>query len=243
MSGMSSTSLNLQERVFENASILEDALAQEIATEIRKQLDQGEHAKLLLSGGSTPVNLYAKLSHFDLDWSNVIVGLVDERYVSSDDKDSNERLIKSSLLQNKASKANFIGMVFDTLNSDENLKQATKENKPFYDESTCVILGMGTDAHTASLFPGDTSSLVGLKQGSHQEPLVCTISPNEPKQRISFTIDSLLNTKRLFLYFTGTEKMDLFAEAKKLHEPSQFPISSFIHQQQKMLELFWANKK
>lgn len=242
MSGMSNMNLNLAERVFDNASILEEALAQEIATEIQKQLDGNNEAKLLLSGGSTPVNLYAKLSHFDLDWSKVTVGLVDERYVSSDDKDSNERLIKSSLIQNKASEANFVGMVFDTDNSDENLKQAIDQNKPFSDESTCVLLGMGTDAHTASLFPGDANSLIGLQEKG-QAPLVCTISPNEPKQRISFTLESLLNTKRLFLYFTGSEKMNLFAEAKSTLDPIQFPISSFIHQEQTKLELFWANKK
>lgn len=243
MSGMSNKSLNLTEQVFDNASILEDALAHEIATELRNQLDKNQQAKLLLSGGSTPVNLYAKLSHFDLDWSNVLVGLVDERYVSSDDKDSNERLIKSSLIQNNASEAIFVGMVFDTKNSDENLKEAIDQNQPFSDASTCVLLGMGTDAHTASLFPGDANSLLGLQNEKGQAPLVCTTSPNEPKQRISFTLESLLNTKRLFLYFTGSEKMNLFAEAKSTFDPIQFPISSFIHQEQTKLELFWANKK
>jgi 6-phosphogluconolactonase len=242
MSGMSNISTNVKEQKFDDVNGLEDALATEIASQLKEQLKENNQAKLLLSGGSTPINLYAKLSHYDLDWSKVLVGLVDERYVPIDDKNSNERLIKSSLIQNKASDAQFIGMVFDTDDSDENLRQAEAQNSPFSEENTCVILGMGTDAHTASLFPGDANSLIGLQNIEGRSPLVCTISPNEPKQRISFTLEALLNTKRLFLYITGTEKLNLFAEAKEKHDPIQYPISSFIHQEQKQLELFWADK-
>ena len=54
-------------------------------------------AFLLLSGGSTPKNLYKELSKLDLDWENVTVALVDERYVSTDHKHSNEKMIKDSL--------------------------------------------------------------------------------------------------------------------------------------------------
>ncbi len=241
MSGMSKTDINLCERVFSDIEKLEDVLAEEIISSLQTQLKEQNKATLLLSGGSTPVNLYSKLSHFDIDWAQVTVGLVDERYVPIDDANSNERLIKASLIQNKASKAIFTGMVYDTSNLDKNLDLAIAQNKSFYDETACVLLGMGTDGHTASLFPNDEKSLPGLQTGSDNDLLVYTNSPNEPKQRISFTIDGLLNTKRLFLYFTGAEKMKVFSDAKESNQPLTLPISSFIHQQQKVLEVFWAN--
>jgi len=241
MSGMSKTDINLCERVFSDIEKLEDVLAEEIISSLQTQLKEQNKATLLLSGGSTPVNLYSKLSYFDIDWAQVTVGLVDERYVPIDDANSNERLIKASLIQNKASKAIFTGMVYDTSNLDKNLDLAIAQNKSFYDETACVLLGMGTDGHTASLFPNDEKSLPGLQTGSDNDLLVYTNSPNEPKQRISFTIDGLLNTKRLFLYFTGAEKMKVFSDAKESNQPLTLPISSFIHQQQKVLEVFWAN--
>lgn len=239
---MSKAELNLCENVFSDAEKLEDVLAKEIISSLQTQLKEQKKASLLLSGGSTPINLYSKLSHFDLDWSQVIVGLVDERYVPIDDINSNERLIKASLIQNKASEASFVGMVCDTSNIDKNLELALEQNKVFYNGTSCVLLGMGTDGHTASLFPCDENSMLGLQNRTVSIPLIYTNSPNEPKLRISYTIDNLLNTKRLFLYFTGEEKMKVFSDAKTHNQPFRLPISSFIHQQQKILELFWANK-
>ena len=226
---------------FENINTLESTLVKKISLCVSDAIKKYGDARILLSGGSTPINLYSLLSKENVDWEKVKIGLVDERYVPIDDANSNERLIKASLIQNKASKAIFTGMVYDTSNLDKNLDLAIAQNKSFYDETACVLLGMGTDGHTASLFPNDEKSLPGLKTGSDNGLLVYTNSPNEPKQRISFTIDRLLNTKRLFLYFTGAEKMKVFSDAKTHDQPLKLPISSFIHQQQKVLEVFWAN--
>lgn len=232
--------MNLSKRVFRKVEKLEKELAQEIISILDKDIKEYQKAKLLLSGGSTPINLYTLLSKFDIDWEKVTIGLVDERYVSADDIHSNERMIKNSLLQGKASKAKFIGLVYDTHDSNINLEIAMLKNKTFFEGTSCILLGMGTDGHTASLFPNDENSIDGLQEKMNSKSLILTNAPVKPRVRISYTKEQLLKTKKLFLYFTGDKKMKVFNEAKTNNHPNITPISSFIHQQKSLLEVFWT---
>ena len=109
---------------FDSKALLEDELAQRIAEILRSEIDQKGTATILLSGGSTPKNLYQKLGEIDLDWSKVHVGLVDERFVSQDSPYSNETLIRESLMSAHAKNAHFHSMVIDPSNYEENLNLA-----------------------------------------------------------------------------------------------------------------------
>ena len=238
--GIYSAGITVSKRIFLKTEKLEIALAEEIINCLERDLKEHKEAKLLLSGGSTPKNLYARLSESDIDWAKVSIGLVDERFVSPDDMQSNERMIKNTLLQGKASKAKFIGLVYDTTDLDKNTELALKQNKPFMEGISCVLLGMGSDGHTASLFPNDECSTNSLVEKKNPKPLIITNSPAKPKVRISYTKEPLLNTKKLFLYFSGDEKMKVFSQAKRYNDPKVTPISSFIHQKEILLEVFWT---
>jgi 6-phosphogluconolactonase len=202
---------------FESKSLLEVDLAQRIAAILRTEIEEKGSATLLLSGGSTPKNLYQKLGEIDLDWSKVHVGLVDERFVPQDSPYSNETLIRESLMTGNASKAHFHSMVIDPLNYEGNLKLAITENEVF-SNTDVIILGMGDDGHTASLFPNDELSDAAAIS---QELMANTTSPNEPSKRITFCGPILQSGKHIFLMITGAKKLDVLSKSKEKNHPIQ----------------------
>ena len=228
---------NLRENIFTNKAELELTLAKEISKKLELEIKNKGQATLLVSGGSTPKKLYEILSNKEIDWNNVNIGLIDERFVAPDTNESNELLIKKNLLQNKATDAKFIGLVFNLNDYEENLNIAISKNKALYKSITCSILGMGLDGHTASLFPNSEEiytddSIFGDKI------IINTKATSEPSKRISYTKSKILSSKHLFLYFNGKEKLDVFNSAKESNNSSLKPISAFIHQSNKTLNVF-----
>jgi 6-phosphogluconolactonase len=205
---------------FESKSLLEVDLAKRIATILIMEIEKKGSATLLLSGGSTPKNLYEKLGEMELDWSNVHVGLVDERFVPQESPYSNETLIRESLMSGNASKAHFHSMVIDPLNYSENLELALIENEVFKNTDV-IILGMGDDGHTASLFPNEEQSDAA---SISQELMANTTSPNEPSKRITFCGPILQSGKHIFLMITGPKKLDVLSKSLE----KNYPIQQFI---------------
>ena len=103
---------DLKENIFTDKAQLESTLALEISQKLEQEIKRNGEATLLVSGGSTPKKLYEILSNTGIDWNNVSIGLIDERFVATDTDESNELLIKNTLLKNKAADAKFIGLVF-----------------------------------------------------------------------------------------------------------------------------------
>ena len=207
-------------KIFPTKEFLEDALLGEIKLKLREAISKLGIAKILLSGGSTPSGLYKKLSSIKLDWSKVIVGLVDERFVENTSDYSNEKLIRESLLINNAKNATFVPMINSISNEKENLI-TTKESYSIFNQSTFVILGMGEDGHTASLFPNDPESIEALNSKSF---IHFTNSPSMPERRITCTPKLLLSSKNIFLMLTGENKKEVLFSAAK----NKLPISHFI---------------
>ena len=230
---------NLRENIFTDKTKLELELAEEISQKLDLELKNKGEANLLVSGGSTPKKLYEILSNKKIDWKNVSIGLIDERFVATNTEESNELLIKNTLLKNKAADAKFIGLIFNLNDYKENLNITISKHKPFYKSITCSILGMGSDGHTASLFPNfeevyTDDNIYGDKM------IINTKATSEPSKRISYTKAKILSSKHLFLYFNGKEKLDVFNSAKKNKNASIRPISAFIHQNINTLNVFYS---
>lgn len=228
---------NLRENIFTDKAELEHKLALEISQILNQEIKNKGEATLLVSGGSTPKKLFEILSNKEIDWKKVSIGLIDERFVATETDESNELLIKNTLLKNNAADAKFIGLVFNLDDYKENLNIAISKNNAINKSITCSVLGMGLDGHTASLFPNSEEiytddSIFGDKI------IINTKASSEPSKRISYTKSKILSSKHLFLYFNGKEKLDVFNSAKKSNNPSLKPISAFIHQNKKTLNVF-----
>ena len=114
-------------------------LIEEIVTLLNHSIKTKGEATLLLSGGNTPKNLYQKLSLQNIEWDKVNVGLVDERFVDKESPLCNEKMIRDTLIQNQASKARLIGMLFED-HYERNLLRAKEQYKLFL-HADVLILG------------------------------------------------------------------------------------------------------
>ncbi|STX51229.1 6-phosphogluconolactonase [Legionella busanensis] len=184
------------------------------------------HAYLVVSGGKTPQSLFNLLSKADLAWDKVTILLADERWIPPSSDDSNEGMLKRHLLVNNAAKANYISLLPKSNESELNIKEVAGRlaNLPQFD---AVILGMGEDGHTASLFPCSKEIKAGLTMS---EPAVIIVKPSTaPYTRISLTKNRLLNSRYIFLHLVGENKMAVLKEADSGQDPLAMPIRAFLH--------------
>ena len=204
---------------FQTKQHLEESLCTRMSEIIVSAIKEKGVAKILLSGGGTPKDLYRRLSLSNLEWSKVIIGLVDERFVSIDSEFSNEKMIAQILLQNAAKDAKLYGMVENIEDYTENLKAVNKSYQKLID-SDIVLLGMGTDGHTASIFPKDQSSRECILDVTPK--IRNTNAPNDPKKRISLNKPFISNSKHIFLMISGDNKINVFIQANNEKHPIHF---------------------
>lgn len=218
---------------------LEAQLASEIISALRTDILNFGSASLLVSGGSTPGGLFQVLSNSELDWSKVNVSLVDERIVADDHQDQNGLMVKSILLKNKSRSANFIPLVYNCKDYQNNLEQAKEAVQILKRPFSAVVLGLGNDGHTASLFPDAPELELGMDLANDQN-LILTTPSSAPYKRITFTRKALLNSNNLFLHCYGKMKKNLLESAIEREDYREFPISGFLSQKEVHLKTFWA---
>lgn len=218
---------------------LEEQLVASISDALRFDIDQRGSASMLVSGGSTPKELFRKLSEADLDWSEVHISMVDERFLPDGHKDQNGTMVKSLLLQNKATDAQFVPLVNNADDLNANLHQAKVDVKQLPRPFTVVILGMGGDGHTASLFPQAPQLDLGMDLDS-KEDLIMTEPVTAPYERITFTRKALLDTRHLVLHCYGADKKAVLNEAMRQKTYRPYPIEAFLHQDLAPLEVHWT---
>ena len=222
---------------FESKELLVKELAQKILQELQSAIDEKGYGVLALSGGNTPKKLFEYLAAQEFDWKHVWITLVDERWVKNSSSDSNERLLKTYLLKDKAVSAMFIPLkngASSAVNGVKNLEARLQEFLPKLD---VVVLGMGEDAHTASFFPNAGE----LEHALNTKDFCCaTTATKAPTERITLSRSYLLGAKSLILHIEGAKKREVFFAATESTNEFEMPIISMMQQKEPLLEVYYA---
>jgi 6-phosphogluconolactonase len=226
-------------RRFQDAPELTSHLADTIAADLRRAVEARGIASLVVSGGRSPVPLFEKLRGQALDWTRVCVGLVDERWVESNDPDSNEKLVRDNLLNGAAAAARFAGLKNAAPSPDLGAVSAwetyARVPRPF----DVTVLGMGDDGHTASLFPNSPN----LKSALNPTAIAGCVgmwSPTPPQARISLNLSALLDSRRIVLFIVGEEKWRTYLRASEPGPAEDMPVRAVLRQQRTPVEVVWA---
>jgi 6-phosphogluconolactonase len=215
----------LQGLKFADAYTLAANLAREIEGHLAVAIAARGGASLIVSGGTTPAALFELLSRARLDWPRVQISLVDERWVDPTDAASNEYLVRSTLLKEAASAAQFIPLKTPAATAEQGALDAWLRLSQVVRPFDVVLLGMGTDGHTASLFPDSPGLDAALD--AHAEP-ACVVmrAATAPTIRLSLNLAALSEARHTYLQITGQRKWDVYQEA--LGSTSRLPISAVL---------------
>ncbi|WP_416305091.1 6-phosphogluconolactonase [Neptunicella sp. SCSIO 80796] len=227
----------MKQSLYASTEQLNQQFSQRIVALLEEGIASKGRASLLVSGGRTPLGLFAALSTSELDWSKVDISLADERWVDASDDASNEKMVTENLLQNNAAKANFVSLKTNQTDAADAVREISSRldsmSKPF----DVLILGMGEDGHTASLFPCSAQIAEGLDMDSNQQ--VIAVTPGTaPHQRMSLTLPALLTSQNIFLHLTGDSKMQVLQQALDGDDELAMPIRAVLNRAD--VELIWA---
>ena len=200
-------------------------LANQIAGDLRTILTHEDRAVLAVPGGTSPGPVFDDLCAADLDWSRVDVVLTDERWVPEDHARSNTRLLRERLLVNRAAAARYLPLYAEAEHPEqalEALAAVIRAEMPL----AVVLLGMGADMHTASLFPG--ADLLAEALAPDAPVLLPMRAPGAPEPRITLTAPVLDGALRKHLLIFGHDKR-LALETARGKSRLESPINAVLN--------------
>lgn len=209
---------------YEGRAALVAALSGQIADELRAAIAARGRAVLSVPGGTTPAPVFEALAETDLDWSKVYVLLNDERWVDETSPRSNTALLKRSLLTGRAAQAHLLPLYAPMPAPEEALDELSAALSPYLPIDV-LLLGMGADMHTASLFPAADLLAEAL---SEEAPVLMALraeAAGEP--RITLSARVLKAARATHILITGDEKRAALARAQTL-PPMLAPVACVL---------------
>ncbi len=221
---------------FANREALAKELASNVAAALSARLAVQVEAVLAVSGGSTPGVFFSELSKAELDWSRIIVTLVDERWVPESSPRSNAALVRRTLLINNAASARFMPLYngAETPEAGRAALEASFAKLPL--SLAAAILGMGEDGHTASFFPGGDNLATALNpaQGQIMETMR---APGAGEPRITLTLPALVMADLLALHIEGERKREVLDQALAQGPDDAMPVRAVLRHDP---QIYWS---
>lgn len=222
----------------DNKNGLDIALSHLLAETILEAIKLRGKAFIALSGGRTPVNMLNTLSQHNLPWEKVMFTLVDDRWVEETHPDSNTGLIRTAFLKNYAKSAHFISLKNEAPTPYEGQPVCEKILSQFPKHLDAVVLGMGEDGHTASLFPRAPELETALTTSER----CAAINPQTaPHLRITLSGPYIAQSSKLILHITGEKKKSLLQKLLAPTAPQPYaPIRRVLDLAKMEKYVFWA---
>ena len=199
-------------------------LAKLLAEGLVAAIAERGHASLSVPGGTTPGPVFDILSQMPLDWAKVAVFLNDERWVGEDSPRSNTGLLRARLLCGPAAKAKLVPLYAPSTQPEDQLTALAEGLAPHLPVSV-LLLGMGADMHTASLFPG--ADLLTQALAADAPPLMALRAEAAGEPRVTLTAPVLQAAEAIHILITGAEKRAAIERARDL-PPEQAPIRAVL---------------
>lgn len=188
---------------YDHSDVMMPALAALLAADLRAALDAGPRATFVVPGGTTPGPIFDVLAQTDLDWSRVDVMLSDERWVAETSDRSNTKLLRDRLLTGRAAAARYIPLYAPTEAPEDSL-EALQQGIAAVLPISVLLLGMGADMHTASLFPG--ADLLDASLAPDAPVLLPMRAPGAPEPRMTLTAPVLAEAAKTHIVIKGDDK-------------------------------------
>lgn len=224
---------------FKDGAALAEGLAERVSGALADAVASRGRASIAVSGGSTPKAFFKALSRRDIDWGKVTITLVDERFVPADNPRSNHLLVADNLLQDRAKAANILPLYRDAGSAEEAARIVSADAEALGHPFDVVILGMGTDGHTASFFPGG-SRLAEAISAETPRGVITMEAEGAGEPRLTFTFASLQDARLLVLHIEGQGKKDVLAAAEADGPETDMPIRAILRRAATPVDIYWA---
>ncbi len=222
---------------FDTREAASAAAAKRLVVTLNKRLEAQGNASLVVSGGTSPVQCFAELAATDIAWSDVNIVMSDERWLPADHDDSNEKLVRTHLLQGHALGAGLQSMYRDGLTLEQSCAAVDRELRNQYLPFAGALLGMGNDGHFASLFPDAENLDDGLNPDFATLCIPVSTSAS-PYPRVSLTLSALSRSDEIVLLIFGDEKWQVLQDA--LSSADAYPVSRLLKQKRAPVQVCWA---
>lgn len=223
---------------FSDRDAWRDALVERVRSGVADGVASRGEVSIAISGGSTPAPVYHRLNRLGLPWGRLHVTLADERWVPPEHAASNQRLVMETLFAGvPESQRKFCPLWREGRSANDAASIVARDLQQLPQPFELVLLGLGNDGHTASLFPNQDETIRGMRDDCL---CVSNRAPVDPHERISLGLGALGNAQEILITITGAEKLEVFERARQPGPAIDLPVRAVLRQSRAPVTVYWS---